>query len=403
MQRALGIATAILVVIGILAAAHYYIWARLVRDVGWSETTRRWLTVTVIGLGLSVPASFILSRQLPPKHGLFVLYVTYTWMGSVLTLLLTLGVGDLCRFIVEHFAAGALAGTSQPERRQFLQRAVAVAATLITGSSTALAIREALAEVEVKQVRVRLSRLPATMHGFTIAQISDLHLGPTLRDDFVRQIVDRVNSLDADLIAITGDLVDGTVEHLRDMVAPLSRLRARHGVFFVTGNHEYYLGVDEWIAEIRRLGITVLRNERVGIGSQNASFDLVGVDDAHAHQFGNGHGEDVARAVRGRDPNREAVLLAHQPRTVFEAARHGIGLQLSGHTHGGQLWPFGYLVRLQQPVVKGLAKIESVWLYVSSGTGYWGPPMRRGAPAEITRVVLLSERAPNDDSHIAAG
>ena len=165
----------------------------------------------------------------------------------------------------------------------------------------------------------------------------------------------RVNALDADLIAITGDLVDGTVEHLRGMVASLSRLRAPHGVFFVTGNHEYYSGVDEWIAEIRQLGITVLRNERVSIGTQETSFDLVGVDDAHAHQFGNGHGEDVARAVRGRDPNREAVLLAHQPRTVFQAAQHGIGLQLSGHTHGGQLWPFGLLVRLQQPVIKGLA------------------------------------------------
>ena len=172
-------------------------------------------------------------------------------------------------------------------------------------------------------------------------------------------------------------------------------------MFFVTGNHEYYSGVDEWIAEIRRLGITVLRNERVSIGNAKSSFDLVGVDDAHAHQFGNGHGADVARAVRGRDPNREAVLLAHQPRTVFDAVRHGIGLQLSGHTHGGQLWPFGYFVRLQQPVVKGLAKIESVWLYVSSGTGYWGPPMRRGAPAEITRMVLLSEQALINDNSAA--
>ncbi len=147
------------------------------------------------------------------------------------------------------------------------------------------------------------------------------------------------------------------------------------------------------LQEIRRLGITVLRNERVSIGTAQSSFDLIGVDDAHAHQFGHGHGEDVARAVLGRDPHREAVLLAHQPRTVFQAARHGIGLQLSGHTHGGQLWPFGIFVRLQQPVIKGLAKIDSVWLYVSSGTGYWGPPMRRGAPAEITRVVLLSEKS----------
>ena len=393
MQRALTMATVIAIVLGILAAAHYYIWTRLVRDVGWSESTRRWLTSTVIVLGLSIPSSFILARQLPPKHGLWILYVTYTWMGSVLTLLLALAAGDLIRLIIVHWPGQRLTAGSEADRRLFLQRALAAGAALVTSGSTALAIKQALHTVQVRDVRVRLSRLPASMHGFTIAQISDLHLGPTLRTDFVQQIVSRVNGLDADLIAITGDLVDGSVDHLHDIVASLSRLRARHGVFFVTGNHEYYSGVDEWIAEIRRLGITVLRNERVSIGTPESSFDLVGVDDAHAHQFGNGHGQDVARAVRGRDPNREAVLLAHQPRTVFEAVRHGIGLQLSGHTHGGQLWPFGLFVRLQQPVVKGLARIESVWLYVSSGTGYWGPPMRLGAPAEITRVVLLSEQA----------
>ncbi len=396
MQRALVMATFLLVVLGILAAAHYYIWARLVRDVGWSDSTRRWLTATVIALGLSIPSSFILARQLPPKHGLWILYVTYTWMGSVLTLLLALAAGDLIRVVIMHWPGQTFASGSEAERRQFLQRVLAAGAAVVTGGSTALAVKLALTEVQVRNVRVRLSRLPASMHGFTIAQITDLHLGPMLRTEFIQQIVSRVNGLDADLIAITGDLVDGTVDHLRDMVASLSRLRARHGVFFVTGNHEYYSGVDEWIAEIRRLGITVLRNERVSIGTPESSFDLVGVDDAHAHQFGNGHGQDVARAVRGRDPKREAVLLAHQPRTVFEAVRHGIGLQLSGHTHGGQLWPFGLLVRLQQPVVKGLAKIESVWLYVSSGTGYWGPPMRLGAPAEITRVVLLSEPAPSE-------
>jgi uncharacterized protein len=395
MQRILTIVVVILVVLGILTAAHYYVWARLVRDVGWPETTRRWLTCAVVCLGLSVPASFVLSRQLPPKHGLWILYVTYTWMGSILTLLLTLGFLDLCRFVIEQFTA---AGSAQPERRQFLQRAVAACATLVTGSSTALAVREALAEVQVRTVRVRLARLPAALHGFTIAQISDLHLGPTLRGDFVRQIVQRVNALDADLVAITGDLVDGTVERLREIVAPVGRLRARHGVYFVTGNHEYYSGVDEWIAEIRRLGIVVLRNERVSVGTAQASFDLVGVDDAHAHQFGHGHGADVARAVTGRDPSREAVLLAHQPRTVFDAAQHGIGLQLSGHTHGGQLWPFGYFVRFQQPVIKGLAKFASVWVYVNSGTGYWGPPMRLGAPSEITKVILLSEQVPDHES-----
>jgi len=401
MQRIFGVITAILIVLGVLAAAHYYIWARLVRDVGWSGSTRRGLTILVVALAVSIPTSFILSRLLPPRHGTWHLYIIYTWMGSLLTLLLTLGILDLVRVLLEHVGPGSTYFAAQPERRLFLKRALAATATLITGASAAVAIKEALSDAVVLNVRVTLKRLPASLHGFTIAQISDIHLGPTLRQDFINRIVDQVNALKPDLIAITGDLVDGTVERLRDIVAPIARLKARHGVFFVTGNHEYYSGVNEWIAEIRRLGITVLRNERVSIGEGEASFDLVGVDDAHAHQFGFGHGEDVPRAVAGRDPNREAVLLAHQPRSVFAAAEHGIGLQLSGHTHGGQIWPFGYLVRLQQPVVKGLAKIGSVWLYVNSGTGYWGPPMRLGAPPEITRVVLQSALAPRDAATIA--
>jgi predicted MPP superfamily phosphohydrolase len=144
------------------------------------------------------------------------------------------------------------------------------------------------------------------------------------------------------------------------------------------------------------LGVRVLRNERVGIDHEGAGFDLAGVDDYSARQFGRGHGADLPRALVGRDPSRELVLLAHQPRAIYEAERLGVGLQLSGHTHGGQLWPWSYLVRLQQPVVSGLTRFGNCQLYVSNGTGYWGPPMRLGAPAEITRVVLRARRATSD-------
>jgi len=215
-----------------------------------------------------------------------------------------------------------------------------------------------------------------------------VHVGPTIGRTFIEQIVAQANAANPDVIAITGDLVDGSVEELREHVAPLAQLKARYGVYFVTGNHEYYSGAQAWCEELERLGIRVLRNERVSIGGADASFDLAGIDDAHAHQFGNGHGADLARAVLGRDPSRELVLLAHQPRAVFEAVEHGVGLQLSGHTHGGQIWPWTYLVRLQQPVVAGLARFSDTQVYVSRGTGYWGPPMRLAAPAEITRVTL---------------
>jgi predicted MPP superfamily phosphohydrolase len=367
---------------------HYYIWVRLVRDVAFALGVRRALSSAVVVLGLSVPATFFLSRQLPPKHGRILLHLTYTWMGSLLLFVVVLGALDLVRVLTQALLSQGPA--PEPGRRLLLKRIFAGAAALATGSATALAVHEAVARVKIKDVRVPLGRLPSSMHGFTIVQLSDIHLGPTLRGAFAREIVAQVNALGADLIAITGDLVDGPVDRLRDMVAAFGELRAKHGVYFVTGNHEYYSGVDAWLAELRRLGIRVLRNERVSIGSREASFDLVGIDDAHADQFGHGHGADLPKAVSGRDNSREAVLLAHQPRAVFDAQHHGIGLQLSGHTHGGQIWPFNYLVRLQQPIVKGLEKFGNVWVYVSSGTGYWGPPMRLAAPAEITRVTLLA-------------
>jgi predicted MPP superfamily phosphohydrolase len=189
------------------------------------------------------------------------------------------------------------------------------------------------------------------------------------------------------MVCITGDLVDGSVGELGHLVAPLADLRAKDGVFFVTGNHEYYSGADAWIAHVRKLGVRVLRNERVPIRGEQG-FDLAGIDDATAHHFG--HGADLRGALRGRDPSRAVVLLAHQPKAIAEAADLGVDLQLSGHTHGGQLFPFNYLVKLQQPYVDGLHARAKTQIYVSRGTGWWGPPMRVMAPAEITRLTLVS-------------
>ncbi len=229
------------------------------------------------------------------------------------------------------------------------------------------------------------------MNGLTLVQLTDVHVGPTIGRAFIETIVAHTNALHPDVIAITGDLVDGSVAELADAVAPLGQLRARHGVYFVTGNHEYFSGATPWIAELTRLGIRCLRNERVSIGDGAASFELAGVDDHSGARSGeDGHGEDLPRALANLDPEREVVLMAHQPRSVFAASRFGVGLQISGHTHGGQLWPFSYLVRLQQPFLAGLHRHGDTQIYVSRGTGYWGPPMRLGAPAEITQFVLSS-------------
>ncbi|HET6923623.1 MAG TPA: metallophosphoesterase, partial [Anaeromyxobacteraceae bacterium] len=198
-----------------------------------------------------------------------------------------------------------------------------------------------------------------------------------------------------DLVAITGDLVDGGVPELGAAVAELSRLRSRWGTFFVTGNHEYYSGVEPWLAELRRLGVTVLRNQRVSVGDRDpggASLDLAGIDDWRSRGLAPGHGPDLARALAGRDPARSLVLLAHQPHGVPEATRAGVELQLSGHTHGGQIFPFSLLVGLAYRYVKGLYRHEeggaAGQVYVNRGTGYWGPPMRLLNAPEITRIVL---------------
>jgi hypothetical protein len=262
----------------------------------------------------------------------------------------------------------------------------------------AVGIAKARGEHEVVDVEVTLAKLPRALDGFTIVQLSDLHTGMTIGRDFVERVVARANALDPDLIALTGDLVDGPVADLADDVAPLADLRARHGVYAVTGNHEYYAGVDAWIAAISKLGVRYLRNERVAIVASGAgrgtndrdgaAFDLAGVDDYGADGYP-GHGEDLPRALGGRDASRALVLLAHQPRQVRRAARHGVDLQLSGHTHGGQIWPWHYMVRLQQGgLLAGRYEVDGTQLYVTRGCGYWGPPVRLGAPLEITRVIL---------------
>jgi hypothetical protein len=297
-------------------------------------------------------------------------------------------------WVVERIRAHDQAPIDQ-DRRTLVARAVAGAVAASAGALTAVAMRSALGPVAVRRLPVALARLPPRLNGLSLVQLTDIHIGPTIGRAFIEEIVARTNALNPDIIAITGDLVDGTVPQLRDAVAPIGDLRARYGVFFVTGNHEYFSGATPWIAELTRLGVRCLRNERVSIGDGAASFDLAGVDDHSGARFGEqGHGEDLDKALEGLDPSREVVLLAHQPKSVFAASRFGIGLQISGHTHGGQIWPFSYLVRLQQPFVAGLHRHAGTQIYVSRGTGYWGPPMRLGAPAEITQLILSRSEAP---------
>ena len=241
----------------------------------------------------------------------------------------------------------------------------------------------------VRHVDVRLADLPAGLEGFTIAQITDIHVGPTIKGDFVQRIVERVNGLEPDLVAITGDLVDGSVADLSAHTAPLALLESRHGTYFVTGNHEYYSGAHAWIGEMRRLGTRVLVNEHVVIEHEGALLAIAGVTDFSAHHFHPEHRSDPHGAAAGAPEGAIKVLLAHQPRSAHHAHAAGFHLQLSGHTHGGQFWPWNHFVRMQQPFTAGLHRLGRMWVYISRGTGYWGPPMRFGIPSEITRIRLL--------------
>jgi predicted MPP superfamily phosphohydrolase len=245
----------------------------------------------------------------------------------------------------------------------------------------------------VRQVEVRVEGLPEGLHGFTIAQITDIHVGPTIKGDFVQRIVERVNGLEADMVAITGDLVDGSVRELAVHTAPLADLRSRHGTYVVTGNHEYYSGAPAWIAELRRLGTRVLLNEHVVLEHGGAQLAVAGVTDYSAHHFDPGQRSDAHRALSGAPVDSIKLLLAHQPRSAPQAQAAGAHLQISGHTHGGQFWPWNLFVRLQQPFTAGLHKLGRMWIYISSGTGYWGPPMRFGIPSEITRIRLVRGQA----------
>jgi uncharacterized protein len=265
-------------------------------------------------------------------------------------------------------------------------RAVAIGAVLVTLWGFVNARRTA----KVVRVEVPIAGLPPALDGFAIAQISDVHVGPTIKRPYVQAIVAAVNRLDVDVVAVTGDLVDGSVRDLAEHVAPLAELRARDGSFFVTGNHEYYSGAESWVAELRRLGVTVLMNEHVVVRRGDAALVVAGVTDFNAGHFDRAQASDPRAALAGGPPGAAMrILLAHQPRSAAAAEAAGFDLQLSGHTHGGQFLPWNFLVRLQQPFTAGLHRWRRMWVYTSRGTGYWGPPKRFGAPSEITVLRLV--------------
>lgn len=371
-----------LLAVGLLAigGAHAYLARRLVLDPGIGEPLRSALLAALVLLFASILVAPLAERRLRPPHLRLVCAPVYTWVGILWISVVVLLLGDVVQAITgAALAAGADARGASAAR--------ALATVSLVGVAAALGLRAALRTPAVRQIELRLPRWPAALDGLRIAQISDIHIGPILGRVFAEALVARTNALGADLVAVTGDLVDGSVHHLADEVAPFARLEAPLGVYFVTGNHDVYSGGENWATHVRSLGLRVLRNERVAIERDGARFDLAGVDD-YRGDWVHGSTQDLERALAGREPGVPVVLLAHDPSTFRRAAEMGVDLQLSGHTHGGQIWPFVYLVRLVVPFVAGLYRRAGSALYVSRGSGFWGPPMRLLAPSEITEITL---------------
>lgn len=377
----------VLFVLLLVVLVHVYVWFRAVHAVTTSRRIRLGGAVVITILGLVVAAALITRNALSPDTARPLHYVGYLWLAVLMYLGLLLAIGELVRLAVRFTR-----GPPSPERRLFLSRTIAgtaaVAAVGTVGYGAVVA-----RQPRVERREVLLDRLDPAFDGFTIAAISDIHLGPLVDDTDLRGFVDMINGATPDVVAVVGDLVDGTVAELGSYAAPLADIASP--TYFVTGNHEYYSDAAGWVDFLPTLGVRVLRNERAEIRRGAAVLHLAGCDDRTAAGSGvPGHGFDLDAALRGRDPSAPVVLLCHQPVMVDRAARAGVDLQISGHTHGGQLWPLTQVALVDQPVLAGLARIGPTWLYVTRGTGFWGPPVRVGSPPEITLLTLRARAAP---------
>lgn len=382
------------VFISVTAGLHYYLYLRMIRDAALPSPWREIGMVLLILTAVSIPLTFFLSRVIRFDVFRIVSLGPYVWIGTMMFLIFAFAAIDVLRVVlfISHKLGAPNVMPQDPSRRLALGRMLIGGTAVVASALTAVSLVQAARKPLVKRIEVLLPRLSAKQSGLKIVQISDVHVGATADGTQLAEVVRRVNALTPDIVAITGDLVDGDTAFLKQEIEAIRDLKGRFGVYFITGNHEYYSGAGQWIAEIKRLGVRVLRNEAVQIGDGDECFYLAGVDDYASKGMLPGHGQDIPKAVRDIPKDKAVVLLAHQPKAVQEAADLGVDLVLSGHTHGGQIWPFTYLVGLQQPYNKGLHRhSKTTQIYVNQGTLTWGPPMRLGTEGEITEIILKGE------------
>ncbi|MHC3468242.1 metallophosphoesterase [Streptomyces sp. 7R007] len=392
-----------LLALAVLVAGNWYLWRRLFRDTTRAPGPARRAGAALIAGGWVLAVGALVAERAGAPFWLqrTLAWPGFLWLAVSLYLLLAVVAGEAVRPLLRRLPqrrARTAVRTSEPEpeaapepappaptRRLVVSRIVAGAAVTAAVGTVGYGTYGVLRGPRVKRVTVPLAKLPRAAQGYRIAVVSDIHLGPILGRAFTQKVVDTVNATRPDLVAVVGDLVDGSVPDLAPAAAPLTGLEAP--AYFVTGNHEYFSGAEQWVAEVRRLGLLPLENARTEL----PWFDLAGVNDLAGES--EGHGPDFTKALADRDPARACVLLAHQPVQIHEAVRHGVDLQLSGHTHGGQLWPGNLIAAAANPTVAGLERYGDTQLYVSRGAGAWGPPTRVGAPSDITVIELASKQA----------
>lgn len=374
----------------VLVGCHFYILRRFARR--WVKQPRQRLFLAIAMTILLVLAVSLGRLGVESEISDLVLWGAYTWMGAGLMLLSVGCCLDLYLWLSGRLQSQGEAAKMDPARRALLTGRAENIALGAAALGTGVGMLQARGAFQVTRTEIPIAGLPKAFDGYKIVQVSDIHVGPTIKGAFVDRMVQEINAQGADLVAITGDLVDGSLKHLSDHVARLSGINSKDGAYFVTGNHEYYSGAQVWVDYVKSLGIVPLMNEHRLIERDGQHMVLAGVTDYTAHQHLPEHRSDVGAALKGADPTLSKILLAHQPRSVFEAADKGIDLQLSGHTHNGQMFPFNFFVAMAQPYLKGLAKVvESstpMWIYVHQGTGYWGPPNRLGIPPEVAVLTL---------------
>jgi len=361
--------------LGLAAGLHWYLYLRLIKDVTDHRTLRLGAMTTFGAVAATSIFGFARFRSAEPSALSMLLPM---WFAFVIYVVIALLAVDLIAWLAKR----RLQAPVSPERRLFLSRAVAATGVVAGGGLASFGAFRAFSPPRITEVPLKLARLPKALDGFTLVQLSDVHIGPVLQRRFLDELVDRANSAKPDLVAITGDLVDGRPEFIGRSVEALTRLKSRYGTYFVTGNHDYYSGAGAWVQVLDGWGITVLRNRRVEIGDAGGSFDLLGVDDW-------GGDYDLDAAVAGRDPSRASVLLSHQPANFDRVADAGLDLQLSGHTHGGQTFPGTIGAALiWGDRSAGLSKTKGSHLFVSRGCGFVGPTSRLGSPPEVVKLIL---------------